>query len=296
VPTQDRRFTIVPKGAFSLAQAASFGFGPHEAGSGELLRMCFAADGSGSATGVVLRQVDDGSIEGEVHGETAAEEARAQVARILSLEHDATGWERIGQRDPVLGALQQRFHGLRPVLFYSPYEAAAWAVLVARTGRTQARRVRRTISELAGSTLELAGERIASFPSAEALLELDQPIPSLTVEKRDRLHGIARAELDGRLAVDHLRELGPEEAMAELQQLPGIGPFYSALVVIRGCGLTDVLSTLEPHSRRAVQSFYGLDHEPDDTELASIAEAWRPFRTWATVALRAVGGRDGVGG
>jgi DNA-3-methyladenine glycosylase II len=86
----------------------------------------------------------------------------------------------------------------------------------------------------------------------------------------------------------------PDEARAELQRLPGIGPFYSALVVVRACGLTDVLSTQEPHSRRAVRSLYGLDHEPDDAELASIAEAWRPFRTWATVALRAVGPRLGT--
>ena len=41
----------------------------------------------------------------------------------------------------------------------------------------------------------------------------------------------------------------------------------------------------------AVQALYRLDHTPDDAELVRIAEAWRPFRTWATVALRAVGSR-----
>ncbi len=71
--------------------------------------------------------------------------------------------------------------------------------------------------------------------------------------------------------------------MAELQTLPGIGPFYSALVVVRACGLTDVLSTQEGHSRAAVRSLYGLDHDPDEAELTAIAEAWRPFRTWAAV-------------
>jgi DNA-3-methyladenine glycosylase II len=44
-----------------------------------------------------------------------------------------------------------------------------------------------------------------------------------------------------------------------------------------------------------VRALHGLDHEPDDAELAAIAEAWRPFRTWATVALRAVGPRLGTG-
>ena len=42
--------------------------------------------------------------------------------------------------------------------------------------------------------------------------------------------------------------LGPDAAMADLQQLKGIGPFYAALIVIRGTGFTDVLPTDEPKS------------------------------------------------
>jgi DNA-3-methyladenine glycosylase II len=32
---------------------------------------------------------------------------------------------------------------------------------------------------------------------------------------------------------------------------------------------------------------YGLDHDPTDAEVAALAENWRPFRTWATVMIRA---------
>jgi DNA-3-methyladenine glycosylase II len=296
VPPEQQRFTILPEGAFSLEQAAGFGFGPREAGSGDPLRLCFAADGTGVATGVVLRQSADGSVEGEVHGTTAVDHARAQVARILSLEHDGGAWEEVGRRDPVLGALQQRLPGLRPVLFHSPYEAAAWAVIVARTGRSQAKRVRQTISERFGATLELEGERIAAFPSAEALLEIDEPIPSLTNEKRDRLHGIARAELEGRLAAGHLRELGPDAAMAELQDLRGIGPFSASLVVLRAVGFTDVLPVDQPLVQRAVEHAYDISTPLTEAQFEELAEPWRPFRTWATVLLRIAGDRAGVTG
>ena len=96
----DGGFTITPKGVFSLDQAGSFGFGPREAESGGAMRLCFAADGSGSATGVVLREADDGTITGEVHGDTPVDDARAQVARILSLEHDGEAWEQVGSARP----------------------------------------------------------------------------------------------------------------------------------------------------------------------------------------------------
>lgn len=296
MPSEKRGFTIVPQGAFSLAQAAGFGFGPREAAGGELLRLCFSADGTGAATGVVLRGSADGTIEGEVHGETPAGDAREQVARILSLEHDGRGWDEVGRRDPVLGELQRRLPGLRPVLFHSPYEAAAWAVIVARSGRTQAMRVRREISERFGATLELAGERIAAWPSAEALLQVDEPIQSLTVEKRDRLHGIARAELEGRLDVAHLREIGPEAALAELQQLRGIGPFSASLVVLRAVGFTDVLPVDQPLVQRAVEHAYDISTPLTEARFEQLAEPWRPFRTWATVLLRVAGDRAGVTG
>lgn len=63
------------------------------------------------------------------------------------------------------------------------------------------------------------------------------------------------------------------------------------MIVIRACGLADVLSTAESHSREAVVRLYGLDHDLSPSEYASFAERWRPFRTWAAVMLRAVGSR-----
>ena len=296
MPSRERRFTITPRGPFSLAQAATFGFGPREAESGGAMRMAFAADGSGAPTGVTLREASDDTIEGEVAGDTPLEVVREQVARILSLEHDGDAWQDVGRRDPVLGELQARFPGLRPVLFHSPYEAAAWAVIVARSGRAQARNVRRAISERHGATFELAGERLAAFPSAETLLEIDEPIPSLTNEKRLRLQGIARAELEGRLDVAHLRELGPEDALAELQELRGIGPFSSSLIVLRAVGFTDVLPVDQPLVQRAVEHAYAISEPLTAEQFAELAEPWRPFRTWATVLLRVAGERAGPTG
>jgi DNA-3-methyladenine glycosylase II len=292
MPAATGSFTITPRGAFSLAQAGSFGFGPREAESGGAMRLCFAADASGGATGVVLHEADDGTITGEVHGDTPVADVREQVARILSLEHDGEAWEQVGTRDEVIGALQARFRGLRPVLFHSPYEAAAWAVIVARSGRAQAKKVRTTLAERYGTSFELAGVPMAAFPSAEALLEIDRPIPGLPDEKQLRLQGVARAELEGRLDVAHLRELGPDAAMAELQELRGIGPFSSSLIVLRAVGFTDALPVEQPMVQRAVEQAYEITTPLSPEQFSELAEPWRPFRTWATVLMRVAGARQ----
>ena len=79
--------------------------------------------------------------------------------------------------------------------------------------------------------------------------------------------------------------------MAGLQAIPGIGPFYSALIVIRGTGFTDVLPIGEPRLRALATRLYGLPAEPDDAGLRALAEPWRPFRTWAAVLIRAAAAR-----
>lgn len=45
----------------------------------------------------------------------------------------------------MLGGLQRAHEWLRPVLFHSPYEAAAWAIISARRYRAQAAAVRTRI-------------------------------------------------------------------------------------------------------------------------------------------------------
>ena len=108
---------------------------------------------------------------------------------------------------------------------------------------------------------------------------------------RSRLHGVARAALEGRLDVTTLKDLGPDAAMIELQTIKGIGPFYSALIVIRGTGFTDVLPVNEPRLLNLVAALYDFSEVPTPDQLQALAEPWRPFRTWTAVLIRAATSR-----
>jgi DNA-3-methyladenine glycosylase II len=146
------------------------------------------------------------------------------------------------------------------------------------------------MSELYGAAFELSGMRILSVPTPSGLLGLES-LPGLPADRIPRLHAVAEAAQSGLLDAARLRAMPLEEAEAELQQLPGIGPFYSSLIVIRACGHSDAPTLGEPRSRAAIQEAYGIDHEPSDAELLALAETWRPFRTWVSVMIRALSGR-----
>ncbi|HTT52060.1 MAG TPA: hypothetical protein VMH35_11725 [Streptosporangiaceae bacterium] len=282
-------FTITPSGPFSLAEAATFGFGQRSAAAWDgVMRLAFCLDSYAGQAGAELRQDAAGGVRCTVHGPPGADldAVCGQIMRVLSLDHDGTGFAQVGQRDPVIGRLQAAAPGLRPPLFYSPYEAAAWAVLSTRRPTRQMMQVRDRLSRAHGMCFELAGQPVTALPTPAQLLAV-RSFPGIPGDRMSRLHGVARAALDGQLDVTLLHRQGPERAMTGLQAIPGIGPFYSALIVIRGTGFTDVLPAGEPRLRALATQLYGLPAEPDEAGLRALAEPWRPFRTWAAVLIRA---------
>lgn len=288
-----RRTEIPLRGPFDLSSIAQLSFGHRdERGFDGVLRLAFCVDGTyEDPVGVEVRQHDD-VLRIVVHdspGRSAdLDVVSRQVARLLSADADGADWQRVRDRDPVLRRLSAAAPGFRPALFYSPYEAAVWSVLSARRGRPQGIALRSRLSAAHGASFDLAGTPTVCLPTPSALLTLES-FPRLPQDRIPRLHAIAEATLRGRLDPERLRAMSPEEAREDLQQLPGIGPFYSSLIVVRALGLTDVLAPEEPRSRAAIAALYGLDHDPSAAELEQLAERWRPFRTWATVMIRALG-------
>ncbi len=288
--TAIRTTTLPLVGPYDLREVALMGFGHRDESAFDgVMRLAFCTDRLDGQVGVEVRQRHD-ALDLTVHGDGDIDEIAAQVARVVSADHDGNAWAAVCAADPVLARVHAAAPGFRPSNFYSPYEAAVWATLSARRSRRQGIGLRQRLSLAHGAAFELAGRTEAALPTPDQLLALDA-VPGLPADRVPRLHAIARAALDGLLDPSRLAAMPPEQAMTEVQRLPGIGPFYSALIVIRACGLADVLSTQEDHSRAAVQALYGLDHAPDDAELARISDGWRPFRTWAAVSLRAVGSR-----
>jgi DNA-3-methyladenine glycosylase II len=285
--TDVRRIEV--QGAFDLRQSAEFGFGQRSATSFEgVMRLAFCVDGYAEQAGVVVRP-DGGSLVCEVTGGDP-DAATAQVARVLSVDLDGRGYDDLGRRNPLVGRLQEVRPGLRPPLFHSAYEAVAWSILSARRPQQQGARSRDRLGEQHGRTFELGGVRLAAFPTPHQLLEVTE-LSGLPTVALTRLHAVAEVARDGGLDTEVLRALPPEEAVAALRRLPGIGPFYAELVVVRALGHTDVLPSQEPRVRELAAELAGesAGKSLDDSAFRALAEAWTPWRTWVAVALRAAG-------
>lgn len=280
-------FIINPRGAFALAESAGFAYIDRESGPAvNHLRLAFCRDSDLRPTGVHLTQ-EHPDAEVRVDGDDTD---RAQLERILGLDVDATSFQEVGERDPVVKALQDAAPGLRPPVLPSAYEAAAWCILQARRPGTQARQMRRDLAEQAGTVLAIAGTNVPCLPPPAALVEA-QAVKGMDPVRLDRLHGIARAALDGHLDTQQLRSMSYDDARRQLERLHGIGPFSSAIVVGRGLGHTDALFGPLTELNDRVGELYHLGHVATQTELSTIASSWAPWRAWTQVYFRAVAPR-----
>lgn len=270
-------------GPYDLArQNEYFGGWTQPVGDPRTIVMAFPVEGWTQSAAVLLRQDTPGTVTGEVQGPPAA---WRQALEALSLDVDGSGYPQVGERDPVIGALQRRHAYLRPVLFHSPYEAACAFIIGHRLRIEQGRAIRQRMARAHGERFEIADTTVHAFPSPRALLRIGA-FPGINEEKITRLHGIAGAALDGRLDRARLRGLPVAEALADVQRLRGVGDFFAVAIVMRGAGLVDALPGDEL-TRAGIQRWYDLPAPPSDAEVGRLTQAWRPFRMWCSVLVHA---------
>ncbi|MCW0212655.1 MAG: DNA-3-methyladenine glycosylase 2 family protein [Pseudonocardia sp.] len=295
------RFTIVARGRYSLAESGMFGrttsttdwpgSGRYDPGEG-VLRLGFLLDDLATPVGVALTQ-DDAGVHGRVSGLDPGGDVtavRVQVARMLSLDVDAAGFEAVGERDPQVARLLAAAPGLWPLLFHSPYEAALWCVISQRWGARQATAARERLSREFGTVMDVDGRETVVVPTPAQLLAAER-YPGLPETKQQRLRAVAQAASDGLFAVAAIRDGDPAEVRARLRRVNGIGEFAASLIHLRSSGVTDALVDGEPRLATLVGALYGLGGPASREDLTRIAEAWRPFRTWVAVLVRAAGRR-----
>jgi DNA-3-methyladenine glycosylase II len=293
--------TIPILGRFSLAESGGFlGSMRHLAASTDEpapldhLHVAFVPDRRPSgAVGACVTQPGPDHVAVELSGDVGdAAPVLAQVARMLSIDVDGRAYDALGESDPVVAHHQAARPGFRPVNFASPFEAAAHFLMSQRISMRQAAAIKQRLAAELGERVTICGHEVAAFPGPERVATLTD-VSGLTERKVGYLQRLADAAmttdlLDGAA----IRAQAPADAIAALEALPGVGPFTSAGIVIRGAGAPDVLTLHEPRVRRAVATAYEREEPLSDEQLIALAESWRPFRSWVMVLLRAAAGSE----
>ena len=282
---------------FSLAAASEFyrGFTPGSGmaaadAGGTALTLAFRLDKTYDAVAAELRESGT-ELRIEVGGTDDIGAVIKQVARMLGLDVDGQVWLDVGKRDRVVGGLQRDFAGFFTAAKASPYDAAVWSVIQPRMSMAQAARIKIGMAREHGDVVRVAGAEHAVFPSPSQLLAIES-VAGLSEVKMKRLHGVAHAALVGTLDADRLRAMPEDDALADLQRLPGVGPWSAGHIYYRGAAIADALPVSEPRLFHGMAAAYGKS-AIDVDEARAIAERWRPLRMWVCVLMARHLGRVG---
>jgi 3-methyladenine DNA glycosylase/8-oxoguanine DNA glycosylase len=184
--------------------------------------------------------------------------------------------------DPMLAAVLERFSGLRVPGAWDPFETSVRAILGQQVSVKAATTVSGRIVAAYGEPLEDDNDgRRFLFPSAECLSRARFNKIGITESRARAIRALAGAIHKGSLVFDGA--IGLEKAVDRLLELQGIGPWTAHYIAMRAFGEPDAFPSGDLALRRAAMAY-----EPGLTTEAALidrAEAWRPWRAYATMYL-----------
>jgi DNA-3-methyladenine glycosylase II len=174
--------------------------------------------------------------------------------------------------DPVLARLLERYGLPELTPAADPFCRLCVSIINQSVSTASARAVRERAFEHLG---EVTPDSVLAAEQ-QALRET-----GLSAAKVEYLRAAAEA-FAGRDYPAALEGLDDEAAIAELTDIRGIGDWTARMFLLFALGREDVLPLGDLALRRSLEELYGLE---DRTAMREQGEAWRPYRSYATLLL-----------
>jgi AraC family transcriptional regulator, regulatory protein of adaptative response / DNA-3-methyladenine glycosylase II len=204
-----------------------------------------------------------------------------RVRRLFDLDADPLACDALLGADPDLAASVAATPGIRLPGAVDGPEIVLRALLGQQVTVAAARTALARLTKELGEPLETPdGPLTRLFPTPDAIVKEGASILTGPRRRIDTILSASRALADGSLVVDVGRD--PDELRAELEAMPGIGPWTAGYVLIRVLGAPDILLT---NDVALLKGAANLDIPSDVDGLAARARAWRPWRSYAGTHL-----------
>ena len=198
----------------------------------------------------------------------------ASSGQRLTRESLAAAAEALAARDRYLASIYQ-IHGVPPMWARRPgFSTLLRIVLEQQVSLVSARAM---FERLKSNVVPLTPDRF---------VELGEPYLRSLGVTRQKAHyclQVAQASTDGQL--NRLGRLNDEEAHAALLSIKGVGPWTASIYLLMALKRPDIWPDGDVALATAVGKIRKMNVRPSFTQLAQIAEAWRPFRSVAARML-----------
>lgn len=226
--------------------------------------------------------VDAPEVTLTLSGSKASARNRARAAHLvqqmLGLDLDTAGALRRAEAEPALRDTARALRGMRPPRYPDLFETFANVIPFQQVSLEAGMSVVAHLIHRFGERLAIDGSTYHLFPGAEVVASAR--IASLracgmSVRKSEALRHIARTIAAGSLTAEELLGLPSTEAVERLMQLPGIGPWSAALILLRGLRRLDVFPQADTGAEGSLAKLLRLRSR---ASLSRIVESFGEYR------------------
>jgi DNA-3-methyladenine glycosylase II len=157
------------------------------------------------------------------------------------------------------------------------FAALASTVISQQLGTGAATTIRERVKKVCGGRL-----------TPESILNaspLKMRAAGLSGSKLKTLQSLAQAVKAKKIDLLKLKDMPEEEAKSRLTEIWGIGPWSAEMFLLFSLGRPDVFSAGDLGLARSIEAIYGLPKNAPRDHLMAIADAWAPYRSFASLLL-----------
>jgi AraC family transcriptional regulator of adaptative response / DNA-3-methyladenine glycosylase II len=183
--------------------------------------------------------------------------------------------------DPCLAQRIEMCHGLRVPGAWDGFELAVRAILGQQvTVRGATTLMGRLVAAFGEPVIDAPNSDLThTFPSPQVLAAADVERIGLPRARASSIRALAAAVCGGGLFLNETA--GLERSVAQLTEIPGIGPWTAHYIAMRALGEPDAFPEGDLGLRRALSNGRLIS----TSALAARAEQWRPWRAYAAMTL-----------
>lgn len=213
-----------------------------------------------------------------------------RITVYLSLDDDLRPFYDLIESDPPFAPVKRELYGYHQVKFLTPFENACWTILAQRNLPAIAQHMKRSLIREFSLATRLDGMEYWPFPGAKVVARAS--VEDLTRLLRNSrragyIHGAAHAF--SQVEESFLRDAPYDEVYHWLRDIPGVGDWSAAFIMIRGVGRMDRIPYGDRTLMRIAGDVYGDGRPLSADEVQRLAGHYGSLQGYWAHYLRVMG-------
>jgi DNA-3-methyladenine glycosylase II len=217
-----------------------------------------------------------------------ADDLHAAAEHMIGADADLAAFRAAIAKDKRLAKLVDALPGYKHMRGPDLWTMMLSSLVSQQISGAAARSIRNKLARMYGHVINVDGEDVPVLPAPEVMVDLSEAQlreAGFSAKKAEYGKGMAQALLDGTIVQKDLKAMPPEQMIATLSSLKGVGVWTAECIGIFCLGHQDLLPADDLGIQNAVASVYKLKERPKPKELRLRGEKWKGWRSWATAYL-----------